>query len=161
MDGYSREKFPHWIDQGDSCNTREVVLKRDGTGVQVGSDCYPTAGRWYSVYDATWVSDPGDVQIDHVVPLADAWRSGADQWTTSRRQDYANDLRDPQLIAVSGSSNEDKSDQDDRCGGKSPGPPPGKARRPRPSPLGSGSPPTAATGARTRRTGSTSSTCGA
>lgn len=120
MDGYSREKFPHWIDQGDSCNTREVVLKRDGTGVQVGSDCCPTAGRWYSVYDATWVSDPGDVQIDHVVPLADAWRSGADQWTTSRRQDYANDLRDPQLIAVSGSSNEDKSDQDDRCGGKSP-----------------------------------------
>lgn len=112
MDGYSREKFPHWIDQGDSCNTREVVLKRDGTGVQVGSDCYPTAGRWYSVYDATWVSDPGDVQIDHIVPLADAWRSGADQWTTSRRQDYANDLRDPQLIAVSGSSNEDKSDQD-------------------------------------------------
>lgn len=22
QDGYSRDKFPHWIDQGDSCNTR-------------------------------------------------------------------------------------------------------------------------------------------
>lgn len=110
--GYSRDKFPHWIDQGDNCNTREVVLKRDGAGVSVGSDCYPTSGSWYSVYDQTTTSDPSEVQIDHVVPLHNAWVSGASSWTTAQRQAFANDLSEPQLIAVSASSNESKSDRD-------------------------------------------------
>lgn len=110
--GYSRDKFPHWISQGDSCNTREVVLKRDGEGVTVGADCQPTAGRWYSVYDAVWVNSSADVQIDHVVALAEAWRSGASAWTTAQRQDFANDLTHAQLIAVSGTSNNQKSDKD-------------------------------------------------
>jgi hypothetical protein len=39
--GYSRDLFPHWISQGNNCNTREVVLRRDGSNVQIGSDCYP------------------------------------------------------------------------------------------------------------------------
>lgn len=73
-DGYDRDKFPHWSEQGDSCNTREAVLKRDGTDVHTGTDCYPTSGSWLSPYDdATW-SEPSDVDIDHVVPLAEAWR---------------------------------------------------------------------------------------
>lgn len=111
MTGYSRDKFKHWIDQGNSCNTRELVLKRDGKGVTTGSDCYPTAGSWYSEYDDTTTSDPSTVQIDHVVPLADAWRTGASSWTDAKRQDYANDLDAPQLLAVSGSSNESKGDK--------------------------------------------------
>lgn len=112
MDGYSRDKFPHWIDQGNNCNTREVVLKRDGSGVTVGNDCYPTAGSWYSVYDGTTTTEPSKVQIDHIVPLADSWRSGSKNWTTAKRQDFANDLTDPQLIAVDAHSNESKGDQD-------------------------------------------------
>ena len=109
--GYSRDKFPHWIDQGNSCNTREIVLKRDGTNVQVGSDCYPTSGTWTSPYDgATW-SSPSDVDIDHVVPLADAWRTGASSWTQAQRQAYANDLSDPQLIAVTDNVNQAKGDK--------------------------------------------------
>ncbi|TNC26083.1 HNH endonuclease family protein [Amycolatopsis alkalitolerans] len=110
LDGYSRDKFPHWIDQGNSCNTREVVLKRDGTNVTTGSDCYPTSGSWYSPYDgATWTA-PSDVDIDHVVPLADAWRTGAASWTQAQRQAYANDLADPQLIAVTDNVNQAKGD---------------------------------------------------
>ncbi|HVW45035.1 MAG TPA: HNH endonuclease family protein [Amycolatopsis sp.] len=110
LTGYSRDKFPHWIDQGDSCNTREVVLKRDGTNVKTGSDCYPTSGTWVSPYDgATW-TDPADVDIDHVVPLADAWRTGASLWTQAQRQAYANDLSDPQLIAVTDNVNQSKGD---------------------------------------------------
>ena len=109
--GYSRDKFPHWIDQGNSCNTREVVLKRDGTNVKVGSNCAPTSGTWTSPYDdATW-SSPSDVDIDHVVPLADAWRTGASSWTTAQRQAYANDLSDPQLIAVTDRVNQAKGDK--------------------------------------------------
>ena len=110
LTGYSRDKFPHWIDQGNSCNTREVVLKRDGTNVKTGSDCYPTSGTWVSPYDgATW-TDPSDLDIDHVVPLADAWRTGASSWTQAQRQAYANDLTDPQLIAVTDNVNQAKGD---------------------------------------------------
>jgi hypothetical protein len=110
--GYSRDKFPHWIDQGNSCNTREVVLKRDGTNVSTGSDCYPTSGSWTSPYDgATW-TNPADVDIDHMVPLAQAWRSGASSWTTARRQSFANDLTHAQLWAVTDNVNQAKGDKD-------------------------------------------------
>src|SRR5437773_8117293 len=54
------------------------------------------------------------VDIDHVVPLANAWRSGAKRWADERRRDFANDLRDSQLIAVSASSNRSKGDQGPR-----------------------------------------------
>ncbi|GAA3435959.1 HNH endonuclease family protein [Kutzneria kofuensis] len=112
LSGYSRDRFPHWIIISGTCDTRETVLKRDGTGVTVNSSCTPTAGSWYSPYDgATW-TQASDVDIDHVVPLAEAWRSGASSWTDSKRQSYANDLTDPQLIAVTDNVNESKGDQD-------------------------------------------------
>jgi hypothetical protein len=110
--GYDRDKFPHWITQSGSCNTREVVLKRDGTDVQQDSSCAAVSGRWYSPYDgATWYA-ASDVDIDHIVPLAEAWRSGASGWTTSRRQGFANDLTRSQLIAVTDNVNQSKGDQD-------------------------------------------------
>ncbi|QDY07870.1 HNH endonuclease [Micromonospora sp. HM134] len=110
--GYSRDLFPHWITVSGSCDTREQILKRDGTSVVVNSSCQATSGRWYSPYDgATWTA-ASDVDIDHVVPLAEAWRSGASSWTTSRRQSFANDLSGPQLIAVTDNVNQSKSDQD-------------------------------------------------
>ncbi|MEV5294941.1 HNH endonuclease family protein [Streptomyces sp. NPDC053741] len=110
--GYSRDKFPHWITQSGACNTREVVLKRDGTGVVQDSSCAATSGSWYSEYDgATWTA-ASDLDIDHMVPLAEAWRSGASGWTTAQRQSFANDLTRPQLIAVTDNVNQSKSDQD-------------------------------------------------
>ncbi|TRV82004.1 HNH endonuclease [Streptomyces sp. 130] len=110
--GYSRDKFPHWITQSGACNTREVVLKRDGTNVTQDSSCAATGGSWYSPYDgATWTA-ASDLDIDHMVPLAEAWRSGASSWTTAQRQAYANDLTRPQLIAVTDNVNQSKGDQD-------------------------------------------------
>ena len=110
--GYSREMFPHWITQSGACNTREVVLKRDGTNVQQDSSCAAVSGSWYSQYDgATWTA-ASDVDIDHMVPLAEAWRSGASSWSTAQRQSFANDLTRPQLIAVTDNVNQSKSDQD-------------------------------------------------
>ncbi|CCH35512.1 HNH endonuclease family protein [Actinosynnema sp. NPDC047251] len=112
MTGYSREQFPHWSTVSGACNTRETVLKRDGTNVVTDSSCAATSGRWSSPYDgATW-SAASDVDIDHVVPLAEAWRSGASSWTTSRREQFANDLAGPQLIAVTDNVNQAKGDQD-------------------------------------------------
>ncbi|GGS20482.1 HNH endonuclease family protein [Streptomyces griseoviridis] len=110
--GYDRDLFPHWITQSGACNTRETVLKRDGSGVVTDSACAATSGSWYSVYDgATWTA-ASDLDIDHLVPLAEAWDSGASGWTTARRQSFANDLTRPQLIAVTDNVNQAKGDQD-------------------------------------------------
>jgi hypothetical protein len=111
MKGYSREKFPHWRSTGKNCDVRDSVLKRDGTKVKL-SGCNVVAGTWKSLYDDKTLTSPTQVDIDHVVPLANAWRSGAASWTTDKREDFANDLDDPQLVAVSASSNRSKGDQD-------------------------------------------------
>jgi hypothetical protein len=112
MAGYSRDRFPHWINQGGGCDTRDVVLKRDGKGIKVTADCKITAGTWSSVYDQKTLTDPQAVDVDHMVPLAAAWRSGASKWTEDQRLQFANDLTRPQLIAVSAASNRSKGDQD-------------------------------------------------
>lgn len=111
MSGYSRDKFPHWTSSG-GCSTRERVLIRDGNNVSTDSNCYPTSGSWYSYYDGVTLYSASGVDIDHTVPLAEAWRSGAKYWSTSSRRSYANDLGGPELIAVSASSNRSKGDQD-------------------------------------------------
>ncbi|KAJ5017482.1 hypothetical protein K4K57_008474 [Colletotrichum sp. SAR 10_99] len=110
-DTYDRDLFPHWITISGTCNTRETVLKRDGTNVVTSSACAATSGTWVSPYDgATWTA-ASDVDIDHMVPLKNAWVSGAASWTTSKRQDFANDLTRPQLWAVTDSVNQSKSDK--------------------------------------------------
>ncbi|MFD0222998.1 HNH endonuclease family protein [Streptomyces hirsutus] len=110
--GYNRDLFPHWITVSGTCNTRETVLKRDGTNVVTDSACASTSGSWYSPFDgATWTA-ASDVDIDHLVPLAEAWDSGAGSWTTSRRQAFANDLTRPQLLAVTDNVNQSKGDKD-------------------------------------------------
>lgn len=111
MSGYSRARFPHWIKQYGECDTREVVLSRDGSNVTQDSMCRATSGSWYSSYDDKTLDSASKVDIDHMVPLANAWRSGADTWTTDRRKAFANDLDNPQLYAVSASSNRSKGDQ--------------------------------------------------
>jgi hypothetical protein len=111
MTGYSRSLFPHWSTVSGACNTRETVLKRDGVNVVVDSSCAAISGSWYSPYDgATWTA-ASDVDIDHIVPLAAAWRTGASKWTTAKRQQFANDLSGPQLIAVTDNVNQAKGDQ--------------------------------------------------
>ena len=65
------------------------------------------------LYTGETFTDPGDLDIDHYIPLAEAHRSGADTWTAQRREDFANDLTHPDaLIAVSASANRSKSDRD-------------------------------------------------
>ncbi|MDH2427463.1 DUF1524 domain-containing protein [Sphaerisporangium sp. TRM90804] len=109
---YNRDLFPHWSTVSGACNTRETVLIRDGVGVVTNSSCAATSGRWTSPYDgATWTA-ASDVDIDHMVALAEAWRSGAYAWTTSRRQSFANDRTNPQLWSVTDNVNQAKGDSD-------------------------------------------------
>ncbi|MEU9131681.1 HNH endonuclease family protein [Kitasatospora sp. NPDC048540] len=109
---YDRALFPHWITISGTCNTRETVIKRDGSGVSTDSSCAAVSGSWTSAYDGATTTNASSFDIDHLVPLAEAWRSGAWAWTTAQRQAFANDLTRPQLIAVSASSNRSKGDQD-------------------------------------------------
>lgn len=110
--GYDRDLFPTWITISGTCNTREYILKRDGSNVVTNSACTATSGSWYSPYDgATWTA-ASDLDIDHLVPLAEAWDSGASAWTTAQRQGFANDVTRPQLLAVTDNVNQSKGDQD-------------------------------------------------
>ena len=75
MSGYDRDLFPHWEIQFGECNTREIVLERDGENVvQDNGSCKAESGDWYSVYDDENFDDASEIDIDHVVPLANAWR---------------------------------------------------------------------------------------
>ena len=64
-----------------------------------------------SYYDGETYTDVADLDIDHVVPLAEAWDSGARNWTAAQRESYANDLTDPQLMAVTDNVNQAKGDK--------------------------------------------------
>ncbi|KAI1372845.1 hypothetical protein F4677DRAFT_242940 [Hypoxylon crocopeplum] len=108
---YDRDLFPTWDTITGTCNTREYVLRRDGTNVVVGSDCYPTSGTWTSPYDGGRWTAPSDVDIDHMVPLKNAWVSGASRWTTAKREQFANDVTRPQLWAVTDNVNSSKGDK--------------------------------------------------
>lgn len=110
---YSRNEFGSgWTSLGEGCDVRERVIIRDGRNVKVREQCHPTSGRWRSVYDGKVTRQSRLVDIDHVVPLAEAWRSGAKGWEADQRERFANDLKSPQLVAVSFSSNRSKGDQD-------------------------------------------------
>ncbi|MFE2047949.1 HNH endonuclease family protein [Streptomyces sp. NPDC059459] len=113
--GYQREAFKHWVDADkDGCATRAEVLLEEAVNApaQTGR-CTLTGGTWYSPYDDTYVDGPRSIDIDHLVPLAEAWDSGAGTWTAAEREAYANDLDDQRaLIAVTAKSNRSKSDQD-------------------------------------------------
>ena len=113
--GYSRNLFKHWIDADkNGCNTRYEVLIAEATvKPKVGAGCYLTGGRWRSSYDGKIFTNPTGLDIDHMVPLAEAWRSGAWAWTTAQRMDFANDLEDSRsLLAVTASLNRSKGDRD-------------------------------------------------
>ncbi|WP_405849480.1 HNH endonuclease family protein [Streptomyces sp. NBC_01518] len=113
--GYQRTKFKHWTDADkDGCNTRMEVLKAEAVAAPVqGPNCVLTGGSWYSPYDDRYFDSAGKLDVDHLVPLAEAWDSGASQWTAKERELYANDLDDARdLVAVSAASNRSKADKD-------------------------------------------------
>ncbi|MEU1704906.1 HNH endonuclease family protein [Streptomyces sp. NPDC005706] len=116
-DGYQRTSFKHWNagqNSTDGCNTRaEVLISEAVEPPEILPGCKLSGGRWWSYYDAKWLTPAAALDVDHMVPLAEAWDSGASQWTAQRREAYANDLAVPtSLVAVSAASNRSKADQD-------------------------------------------------
>ncbi|WP_375001173.1 HNH endonuclease family protein [Aeromicrobium sp. CTD01-1L150] len=112
---YDRAAFRHWIDaDGDGCDTRAEVLKEESSvATEHTGTCTITTGAWHSYYDDTSFTAAGDLDIDHMVPLKEAWISGASSWSAAQRESFANDLGyDFTLVAVSASSNRSKGDRD-------------------------------------------------
>lgn len=113
--GYDRDLFDHWVDaDGDGCDTRDEVLVVEArTPPGITGRCTIAGGRWWSAYDDLLITSASRLDIDHLVPLAEAWRSGARSWDADTRRAFANDLDYPlSLIAVSASTNRSKGDRD-------------------------------------------------
>ncbi|KAI9763092.1 MAG: hypothetical protein M1840_000939 [Geoglossum simile] len=98
---YARSKYGDWKIVHGACNTRETVLMRDGEDVETNpKTCAAVSGVWHSPYDGgTWTA-ASDLDVDHVVPLSHSWKRIA----------FANDLKNPQLIAVTDNINQAKGD---------------------------------------------------
>ena len=117
MVGYDREDFPHWSDAQEfgwdvsdsACDVREAALIRDGENVAVSEGCDVESGRWLDPYTKRTYTDPLDIDIDHLVPLANAYRSGASEWDEAERERYANDPDN--LLSVEDNANQEKGDK--------------------------------------------------
>jgi hypothetical protein len=113
--GYDRNRFRHWVDaDGDGCHTRnEVLIAEADDPVTVGSGCSLSGGRWFSYYDRVSWTNTSDIDIDHMVPLSEAWGSGARTWSDAQREAFANDLGDYRtLVGVTDNVNQSKGDRD-------------------------------------------------
>ncbi len=114
-EGYKRSYFKIWVDaDGNGCNARkEVLIAQAVIKPTIGKGCYLTGGKWISPYDGKVLTSMTQSDIDHLVPLDEAWRSGAWSWTALQRETYANDLKTPNLLmAVDSSINREKGDKD-------------------------------------------------
>lgn len=118
MEGYSREKYPHWAADADtygweepdgSCDVRDAALIRDGDGIRIDSECRIYAGSWTDPYTTNVYTDPQDLDGEHLVPLAESWRSGASSWTTKDRETFAN--APGVVLAVDDGANQEKGDK--------------------------------------------------
>jgi hypothetical protein len=112
--GYERSKFTLWTDaDGDGCDARDEVLVAEAGTKPPSGGCSLSGGVWRSKYDGLVTRDASTFDIDHMVPLNEAWQSGAWSWSAATRKAYANDLGyKASLIAVSAHSNRSKGDRE-------------------------------------------------
>ncbi len=111
---YDRGDWSHWRDEDRDCQDarQETLIAESQTPVVYESDsaCRVKSGRWLDPYTGETFTDPSELDIDHMVPLANAHRSGGWKWSNDRKAEYANDLSyDNHLIAVKASANRQKS----------------------------------------------------
>ncbi len=112
---YDRKQFGDgWADlDDDGCNTRNEILARDLQNVKTKPNgCVVDTGVLNDPYTGADIQfrhgkdTSAEVQIDHVVALANAWASGAWEWDILEREDFANDPLN--LLAVDGAANQEK-----------------------------------------------------
>ena len=110
---YNRSQWKHWTDEDGDCQDarQEALISESLVEVTFESErnCRVETGRWYGAFTGAYVEVPGDLDIDHLVPLKHAHDSGGWDWSAARKQEYANYLGDPDhLIAVTKGANRSK-----------------------------------------------------
>jgi hypothetical protein len=102
---YDRDLYGDWGDaDGDCQDTRDEVLADQGRQIELsGNGCEVVDGVWRGPYTGEAFTDPGNLHIDHVVPLQEAHISGARIWPASTRRRFANDPGN--LLAVEAGAN--------------------------------------------------------
>ena len=113
---YDRSDWGDWIDVDNNCrNTRHEVLAEESVEpvtYRTDKRCRVAAGRWIGPYTGQTYIDPGGLDVDHVVPLANAHRSGAWAWDRDRKREYYNDRSNSgHLVAVERTVNSEKGSQ--------------------------------------------------
>ena len=121
MEGYERTDFRHWSDAQEygwrllagtpdpgSCDAREAALIRDGMEEVVAGGCSVESGRWFDPFTGNTYSAPGDIDVDHTMPLGNAYRSGAASWGAAKKERFANVPLD--LLSVEDNANASKGD---------------------------------------------------
>ncbi len=118
--GYSRSEFgTAWKDvDHNGCSSRNDVLARDFSHVTTTDGCKVSGGDFTDPYSGesfhvTCRVGSGCVSsfdVDHAVPLSDAWQKGAQYWTKSKREQIANDPLN--LVVTTAHLNRQKSDSD-------------------------------------------------
>lgn len=95
---YHRKKFKHWTDEDKDCkNTRAEILEQRSLSKVTyrtrknGKECVVLTGKWEDYYFPETLQNASDIDIDHVVPLKEAWLSGASFWKAKKRESFAND----------------------------------------------------------------------
>ena len=110
---YNRSQWKHWTDEDGDCQDarQEALISESLVEVTFESErqCRVETGRWYGAFTGAYIEAPGDLDIDHLVPLKNAHDSGGWAWSAARKQEYANHLGDPgHLIAVTKGANRSK-----------------------------------------------------
>ena len=115
--GYSRAQFSDGWGSVGGCDLRNIMLARGMTEIKLAEDgCIVLRGTLNDPYTGNVIefirggSTSGDVQIDHVVALSDAWQKGAQEIGEENRFKLANDPLN--LLAVDGPANQQKGDSD-------------------------------------------------
>lgn len=100
---YNRDKyFGVWIDSNKDCqNTRQEVLLQEtrmGATYTSSKRCTVKSGKWVTTWDNKIHTSASTVQIDHLVPVHEAWGSGAKKWTQAKRVAFYNDISDKRTL---------------------------------------------------------------
>ncbi len=107
---YNRKNWPHWIDVDRDCqNTRAEILIRDSVELvkfKRNKGCNVSWGKWIGPYTGITFTKASDIDIDHIVPLSHAHKTGGANWSRSKKREFANDFEN--LIAVDDSTNQAK-----------------------------------------------------